>query len=188
VTGVCRRGGGERPSVVDPQTEAGIGLWMVYRFGQHRTRVELGKRRLLCYKDAAYSSVGCDPTIGSPSCPHRLVRPRTSALQAENAGSNPAGDTTRGGRYGGRPKTPPSHPPTASRTSPVLRSDTCPSRKPRPSGGSCAHSKTRRHAATRASWCGNLPSSGNATAAPWSGWCPGRASGQSMSSDRCGRP
>ena len=92
-TGVRRQGGVERPSVVDPQTEAGIGRWMVYRFGQHRTRVELGRRRLLCYKDAAYSSVGCDPTIGNPSCPHRLVRPRTSALQAENGGSNPPGDT-----------------------------------------------------------------------------------------------
>ena len=79
---------------MDPQTEAGIGRWMVYRFGQHRTRVELGRRRLLWYKDAAYSSVGCDPTIGNPSCPHRLVRPRTSALQAENGGSNPPGDTT----------------------------------------------------------------------------------------------
>lgn len=27
--------------------------------------------------------------------PHRLARPRTSALQAENAGSNPAGDTKK---------------------------------------------------------------------------------------------
>ena len=69
--------------------------WMVYRFGQPRSRVELGKQRLLCYKNAAYSSVGCDRTIGNPSCPHRLVRPRTSALQAENGGSNPPGDTTQ---------------------------------------------------------------------------------------------
>ena len=29
-----------------------------------------------------------------PKSPHRLARPRTSALQADNAGSNPAGDTT----------------------------------------------------------------------------------------------
>ena len=65
----------------------GVSVWAP------RTRVKLGKRRLLCYKDAAYTSVGCDPTIGNPSCPHRLVWPRTSALQAENGGSNPPGDT-----------------------------------------------------------------------------------------------
>ena len=37
--------------------------------------------------------IGCDRTNGNSLCPHRLVRPRTSALQAENGGSNPPGDT-----------------------------------------------------------------------------------------------
>ena len=94
-TGVRHECRVERPSVVGSQTEAGIRLRMMYRFGQHGTRVELGRRRLLCYKNAAHSSIGCDPPFDNVSCPHRLVRPRTSALQAENAGSNPAGDTTQ---------------------------------------------------------------------------------------------
>ena len=80
---------------MDQPTEVGIEPTSVsgLSIGLGNTLVELGKRGLLCYKNSAYSSVGCDRTTGSPSCPHRLVRPRTSALQAENGGSNPPGDT-----------------------------------------------------------------------------------------------
>ena len=118
-----RRGGIERPSVVGTPTEAGIGAWMVYRFGQPRSRVELGKQRLLCYKNAAYSSVGCDRTNGNALCPHRLVRPRTSALQAENGGSNPPGDTTLVAVLVPLPPAPP-HQSVASRKCLSLQSDT----------------------------------------------------------------
>ncbi len=43
------------------------------------------------FEDSALSGLPEGPT---PSCPYRLVRPRTLAFHASNAGSNPAGDAS----------------------------------------------------------------------------------------------
>src|SRR2546422_10990921 len=47
--------------------------------------------RLPPFNCLCYSGYRC-----ARQSPHRLARPRTSALQAGNAGSNPAGGTTAG--------------------------------------------------------------------------------------------